>query len=53
MAALLASLADWRMMPPWAREALRRATQGGNATPGECEWAAAIARVMKAAEPGG
>jgi carnitine 3-dehydrogenase len=53
MGALLASLADWRTMPPWGREALRRATQGATAMPGECEWAAALARVIKAAEPGG
>jgi 3-hydroxyacyl-CoA dehydrogenase len=53
MAALLASLADWRMMPPWGREALLRATQGATAMPGECEWAVALARVVKAAEPGG
>jgi carnitine 3-dehydrogenase len=53
LAALLASLADWRSMPPWGREALRRATQGATAMPGECEWAAAIARVMRAAEPEG
>jgi carnitine 3-dehydrogenase len=52
MAALLASLADWRTMPPWGREALRRATQGATPMPGECEWAAALARVVKAAEPG-
>ena len=50
MAALLASLADWRTMPPWGREALRRATQGATAMPGECEWAMEIARVMRAGE---
>jgi carnitine 3-dehydrogenase len=50
LGALLASLADWREMPPWGREALRQAKQGGSAMPGECEWAAAIARVVRAAE---
>jgi len=53
MAALLASLADWRAMPPWAREALRQAPRDANAMLGECEWAAAIARVVKGAEPSG
>lgn len=47
---LLASLADWRSMPPWGREALRRSTQGQVAMTGECEWAAAISRMVKAAE---
>jgi carnitine 3-dehydrogenase len=53
LSSLLESLADWRRMPQWEREALRRATQGVTAVPGECEWAAVIARVLKAAEPGG
>jgi carnitine 3-dehydrogenase len=51
LAALLASLADWRAMPPWAREAIRQATPGATAMIEECEWAATIARVVKAAEP--
>ena len=50
LASLLESLADWRRMPQWEREALRRATQDATAVPGECEWASAIARVLKAAE---
>ena len=53
LAALLESLADWRTMPQWEREALRRATQATTTVPAECEWAATIARVLKAAEPGG
>ena len=51
-AAAPVAIADWRTMPPWGREALRRATQGATAMPGECEWAAAIARVVWAGEPG-
>jgi carnitine 3-dehydrogenase len=43
LAELLSTLADWREMPPWGREALRRATQGARELPGECEWAAACA----------
>ncbi|MDQ2931317.1 MAG: hypothetical protein M3Y05_10940 [Gemmatimonadota bacterium] len=50
MAALLASLADWRTMPPWGREALRRATQGATAMHWECEWAAMLAKVLRAGE---
>jgi carnitine 3-dehydrogenase len=52
MSALLASLADWRTMAPWARESLRRASQGVGEPMGECEWAAVIARVVKAGERG-
>ncbi|MEP7066482.1 MAG: 3-hydroxyacyl-CoA dehydrogenase NAD-binding domain-containing protein [Gemmatimonadota bacterium] len=53
LAALLASLADWRAMSPAGREALRRATQGSRETMSECEWASTIARVLKAAKPSG
>jgi len=50
MEALLATLADWRTMAPWARESLRRAGQGVREPMGDCEWAAAIARVVQSGE---
>jgi 3-hydroxyacyl-CoA dehydrogenase len=53
LAGLLATLADWRAMPPSGREALRNATQSATQLPSECDWASSIARVVKAAEPGG
>jgi carnitine 3-dehydrogenase len=52
MSALLASLADWRTMAPWGRESLRRAGQGVREGMEDCEWAAAIARVVRAGERG-
>lgn len=52
LSALLASLADWRTLAPWRRDSLRRASRGAGDALGECEWAAAIARVVRAAESG-